>query len=162
MTEPIYDRGFALVLTVIIVTICITIGTIVMSLNVQNASINANTNRYMVCYYSADSQMLHCVDMMRTEMEFIYPLYQDPTSFFAAYNLAIDVGRIQPLDLVQQCRSSIDITFEILSEDRIRYRIQVIAEMEDVIRKFRRYITLEWKEEGQLNEMFQLSNMEEV
>lgn len=156
-------RGFALVLVVIVMTIVVTVGTILMSLSVQNSKINYDVIKYIDCYYIAYSQILHVIDIMRTSVELIYKNYSDPNSFFDACNSLILSDNIKPLEMKNSSYvNNIEVTMTRQSETKTEYKIEVTSTIDEVSRKFRAKIVIEWFNDLSLEEMFRVQEIEEI
>lgn len=162
LKEIISNNGFALVFVVVIMTVLITVGTIIMTLSVQNSNINADISRYITCYYIAHSQILHSIDIMRTNMELIYGKYSDPDSFFYVYNNLILSEKFEPLDMETSHISSIDVSIDVENEYVSKYEIRVTTSIEEVSRTLRANIVIEWGDEISLGELFKVLSIEEV
>src|SRR5699024_5340271 len=125
MRELMSNRGFALVFVVVIMTVLITVGTIIITLSVQNSNINADISWYISCYYIAHSQILHTIDIMRTNVELIYGNYNDPESFFYAFDNLILSEEIRPLNMDPPHISDINVSIDMKKEHVAEYAIKV-------------------------------------
>lgn len=154
-----FNEGYALVIVVIIVAVSVIIGSILMSLTVQNSCMNYDVGIYITCYYMAYGQLLHTLDIMQTNVEIISIECCDAPDFMEQYR-NIEVA---PLDLGgDNCVTTVNVELLRESETVLEYEIETTASIDNVFRKLRAQVIITWSPEKIYDDMFKIESIKEV